>query len=316
MANKEVRVPSLRISRVLETRSKISKEVMSRVLGKKLVGDDFTSFVHDIHSQLKGVAFSPVYRSLQHLAGVLITDKECDEVSWRIAGNIHHLRKGIVIPPWTRQLFKEWVPIQIMAVQRSIDYRNLSDNKAKTQMRVCKLDTLFLAGLQAGRRVIKEYPEHVIMNSRIRVFFGFDKRYNRYGRNIYDAPKENVYPLHSVIELTKLRTYVLLDPNLPEIEQGFVQMKGTPQTNRYNRKVIAMRTRKEFQCMMNYDVQVRPCYSCEVGYDKCAAGCHPYSYVQGTCAACQHSNRYMDPSLSLTICVNCLTNGKDKEQPK
>jgi hypothetical protein len=301
---KEPTLPAVNIAKVVELRKRM-QELLVIFKGRQLIGQDFTEFVHDLHTLIPSSLYSTLLRSVQHLAGVVLTDVEFGELAWRLAGNVHHLRKSVVVPPWSQQLFTEWCPVQITNISKCRVRVSAAKHYSSTiSKKYAQVDLLFLAGLPAGKTITKLFSEAFLFHPSIKKIFGFSK-YDRAAFNRYYVGEGN-FPMRDLAQLVKLRFFALVEPSLSDKgEPDFVQLKSNGGTLRWNKALHKRRSRIEFKCPMQYDERAVPCYDCKIGYDKCASGCHSRTYSLAPCRSCGRAEAKFDSIVHAELCVDC-----------
>jgi hypothetical protein len=263
----------------------------------------FKLFVDSVNDVIPRATHGTLSSSLQYLAGVVITEKDVNSLSWRLAGNRHYLAKGIAVPPWTQQLFIEYAPAQVLSVKKKI--RSFTDEAGqKAIYKGCELDILLLGGLAAGIRINKFISDRRLYHSSFKMAFGFSKNNKTAGKHTYDK-RIDCLPFNDATEYARLRFYAKIDPALCKDKPDFEEVRGTGSVYKHNRYIIEQRKRKDFKCPMNYAIHIMPCYKCHLGYNTCEIACHPYDYELGICRKCQEE-KYKDPSRSDEVCVDCL----------
>ena len=250
-------------------------------IGGPISGQELESFVSVICNALPGdVRMEPIAGSVIHMASDPITEDAIGKLAWRLAGNLHQLRKGVPALPWTHQPNFEWVPMQCVEVLP----RRTRDNKpaAKVKFRV-------LAGSACPRLVTKQWTQRFMRY--LSPSIGFSKPWGD-------------HPFADIHEFTGLRMHGLLDPELSVGGPDFEKVKVTAGLRSYNQELINMRARSNgFECPAGY---THRCSTCPVGYDKCPAGAHPRTYTRAHCNRCEKDS-WLDPRcLNIGVCVDCM----------
>lgn len=296
------------IKKILLARERIVDACSSR-RNVPITGDGFMSFVNAVHQEIGFTDLGAVCNSLRSVAGQILNDRLIEELSWRLAGNLHRLKAGRVVPPWTTQNEKEWVTIQVCQV-----LRRFKRYRAKTQEQVMRADSKgmvhryggmvrfdVITGLAAGRRFERFWSEDFCDVAK--TSFGFD-RFNRekFSRNVSSRP---TWPMLDLSEFFRLRAQVLVEPDLclPG-NVGFNEIKGTSSTKKWCREIMKKRLRDGFECPQNY-AEDFPCHACPFGLDACRAACHQTTFEIGHCDRCDRNQRYFDPEISVEYCVDC-----------
>lgn len=305
MTNQKTTIFPFSLSKIIQLEENLSCNIMPKYIGHRLVGQSFIDFIDHVHSVMPKVVFSVLSKSLQYLAGIAITKDLASELTWRLAGNQHHLKCGMIVPPYSSQPFPEWVPVQVMDIQRKKRKRYSGDKKDGNvyMADVFDLDLFVMGGLPSGKRFVKTCTDREIYNKTTKRMFGF----SHYDRRLYDRYfiKGNNYPFKDIRQLVRMRFFVLMDPAVSKVGEIVVkEMSNTGTCQKWNRELIKRRERDTFPCLMNYDPRMVPCHKCEIGYDKCSAGCHSRTYFKKYCPDCQKES-YFEQPLAL-CCVDCL----------
>lgn len=301
------KLPTLTLQKIQLMQEKLACSVVQGYEGKRLVGDDFRDFVDVIHTEMPKVPYSTLFNSIQHLAGQPITQEVNKELTWRLAGNQHHLRKGTIVPPYTRQLFPEWVAVQVWDVERKLGWKYLGDKKEgnKVEKHEVEMDLFVLAGTPAGKLLKFSRPANVFRRRETKSMLGFtpyDKRlWNRY------FVGDNNYPMHDVRQIVKLRFFVYLDPIASKAGEAafkFENVKCSGTMRKWNRMIMKRRERQNFQCPRGYELSAVPCHQCEMGFDLCLAGCHSRTYEKRFCPGCKTVACFVNTAAQW--CVDCV----------
>lgn len=292
--------PRYVISKIIKLHKKLAEDTLLEHHGYSYSGPAFEEFVNAVHTAIPKADRKALYNSLVPLAGIDLLDKEIDELAWRLAGNVHNLSKGIAVPFWTRQLFPEWAPVQIISVKRYLAKVKTVSGSAKTEKRACRVKLFILGGLAAGRTIERTWTDGYCQH--LRTIFGFS-RYDR-AKYSYDDTKPN-YPLLNVLEFTRLRFLAYITPEKSINEPDFEKIECPGGCLSWNKKLMKKRQRQGHICPKQYPLAVIPCYKCEQGYDKCSAACHPNTFLLRGCPACEVIS-YFDPANNDDVCVNCM----------
>ena len=314
------KLPVFTLTKIKLLQEKLANNVLQHYEQKRLTGSDFKDFVHVVHTALPRVRYSVLLNSIQHLAGQLITPVVNKEVSWRLAGNLHYLLKGIVIPPYSRQLFPEWIPVQVWDIERKLGWKYLGDkkNSIKVEKQDIEMDLFVLAGTPAGCTLKFTRDTNDFRCREVKSMLGFthyDKRlWNRYFAG------DNNYPMQDIRQLVKMRFFVYLDPQVSKAGEAAYGLEKTKTKKQYepgyglncsttmrkwNRTVMQRRERQNFQCPKGYELSVVPCHRCEVGFDYCLAGCHSKTYNKKFCPECKTVACFSNDTAEW--CVDCVT---------
>jgi hypothetical protein len=300
--------PSISIKKVLAARIKIA-EVCNLHRGALVTGEAFNHLVSSVHQEILTTDLRAVANSMRSVAGRHLTDDVIDELSWRLAGNLHRLAKGMTVAPWTSQAEKEWATMQVSQVIRKFRrYKAKTEEQAAlagADGKVSKAGILLkfriLTGLAAGRSSEKFWSD--TMCEMLKSEFGYDKwNRARRSRNVGTRPS---WPFLAYGEFFRLRLQVLVDPELCQFgEVGFQEVRGTAATKKWNREIMRMRLRDGFVCPAGYSEDFS-CHLCPIGLGKCKAACHALDYQTSDCEVCHKTDRFFDVDISETHCVDC-----------
>jgi hypothetical protein len=292
-------LPTYNLPSIFQLRKKLAEEVSLNYFACNLTGGAFEDLVDSLLKLLPGTPREPLRESVRHLAGKDLTQERVDELCWRLAGNARALKKGAVVPPWSRQEGPEWAPAQ--ALEARPGHIETGWAGAKVNRRGGHLTLRLLAGTAAGWQLKRFWTNdyvHVIKEE-----LGFSP----YDRAPYRRTelKEPDLPFHDVRELVRMRMFLLLAPESGREGPSFTEVKGSPTTVAFNRALLRQRLRLTYRCPLNYPTEEVPCYACELGYDKCQAACHPKTFVRGDCPACGDLGVWFDPAAGRDVCVDC-----------
>lgn len=225
--------------------------------------------------------------SLRHFAGRTTTREELLETCWRFAGNLHRLKAGMTVLPWTLQRGLEWVPLEIVACRRAAQHGN----------RGAIFSFRILAGSSCPRIIQKWWSQDQCWF--LARNFGFSKLH---GRNSHVVPK---YPMTQPDELVGMRLFGLIEPALSRNEPVFRQVHWTHGMKGTNRELLKKRFRVDdgYQCPENKP-STSPCHHCPTGYVQCAAATHRFTWRKDHCPSC-NAEAWFDPELKSKHCVRC-----------
>lgn len=281
------KVPVFNISRVFEIRDRLMDLCLCSYVGTVPTGDEFERMVEDVREVLDRskdkVDHYSLHASLRHLAGQELTEARLYDVAWRLAANLKTLKEGIPVPPWVRQQFEEWVPVQVVASRYAIQKKPYERHGRSGRMMRFKI----LSGSPAPLEITQWWS-----NSKIDVVayaIGFRRR----------PPMIKA----DGSELMSMRFAVLIEPGLSLREPGFYHVSCPPSFMEYNRELIKLRRRIGFECPEGYDHQ---CYQCPLGVRSCVAACHPEDYEEDVCSACGQNWWFdTDPGFVNDYCIRC-----------
>lgn len=292
----QVKIPVYNIDRIIKLKQKIINEILFQYFGLPLVDDDYKDLVKQILKVLPvGIDYDVLFQSMSNVVGLPINDKIAEELAWRLAGNVHNLKKGKIVNPWKTQLINEWVPVQVISVNPTVKFykdKNKSVNKQAAYIRL-----KILAGSPSSLEMTKLWTNDYIRY--LRTEFGFSNWNKLKIQGTFS--KTNNYPFYDVTELFRLRFLVLIEPNLCRDGPSFEKLKCPSSYKTWNREIFKLRHRIDFQCPKNY---IHQCYECPIGFDQCKAACHKNTYKWSKCPICQEEN-YCDPTNASGMCISC-----------
>jgi len=281
------------LSRVFSLRKKIADQAFNGLVGSTADKSILESIAQSASRILSSnVSEDIVYRSIENLAGKILTIRLIYETSWRLSGNIRLLSIGVPIKPWNRQVDREWVPFQIT----EYDYKSSASRKMRDGNKVFfhtfKLQTL--AGTPCPILVSKSWSTTGL--SIVSKILGFS---NSWGKNPYKSPRQFVGMRFRGLLLPEVST---------EVMPGFRELKSTSTMLKWNKDLLKIRARAigDFSCPEEFNPVLVPCHSCFRGYESCQAATHPYDYALIKCPIC-NSESWADDS---DICINCYTKRK------
>jgi hypothetical protein len=299
---KPVKLPYA-IRRVVLLQQKLATTLLT-LHGYSYEGEAFDRFVDTLHDDLPRADRDALQRSLWHLAGTTLLDRETDELSWRLAGNYHLLCAGEAVSPWIGQGRTEWVPMHIESAHRTITQVGEADGHGIEKSGVL-LHLLVLGGPPAGRRFEKTWSSANC--HRLKPLLGFS-RFNRSSHSICGSRRHH-RPLLDLTELTRLRFLGRLTPESCAKGLDFDDVAANSTTIQWNRRVMALRQRVDFACPLELTVAELPCYSCDFGLDRCRAACHPVTYERRPCEHCGREEAAFDPG-DEELCVRCRASAR------
>jgi hypothetical protein len=293
--------PVYNIPNILKLRKKIVTGLTEQFHCRSHIGEEYDQLVDFLVKLIGRVDRDSVWKSLMGYAGVVITNAHINEISWRIAGNVARLRRGVVVPVWSSLIAAEWAPVQVQHVYRYLipdrDKKKSSDRWAAT------LNLFVLGGYAAGHSFDKFMTEAACRF--VRTELGFSRFADR--PRMIDSVRKKSYPMSSSLEFTRMRFMVNLQPKLCVNGINFDQVKGSSSAKAWNRELMKKRQREGFSCPFRFPLATNPCYRCYKGLDQCEAACHKLTYKQGECSHCENDHAFMDPARSEDTCVDCLS---------
>lgn len=278
----QLKCPS--ISSVLKLKKKIDTNLgVAEFVGMVLTGDTYLYFVKSIHDLLpKGVDWDTLDDSLIHLTGQELTDVTLSDEAWRLAGNLHMLKAGVPVKPWTHQRTPEWMPTQIIGCKWMRD--RFENPGMLYRFRI-------LAGSACPLQVFQFWSLKKIYY--VASCLGFSKPWDKYA---FADPAEFV----------GLRCLQYLDiqagekpvfsrvANLSELKNSLFN---------YNKRLLMARARIDFECPKKF---IHECFRCPIGYLTCELATHREDYKVRFCPRCQQDTWFDPGRPNVKICVSCL----------
>lgn len=288
------------LSRVLALRDLLTDEMVLNHSQEPIRGEALEALLDTVLRLLPDtVSRRTVRNSLTDLVDRRLSLASARLVSWRLAGNLARLRRGVSVGPWTRQPFAEWVPAEIAAVE-------LADRRSKRATTNTPgepgawLTFRVLAGLAAGLSLRRFWSSRLAAHHR--VLLGFDRRRFRPPRQ---AKGRVFLPFEDPRQLFRFRLSLLLTPESCPGRVDYHKVRVGASHRDYNRGLARRRARVDFDCPRGY---VHACHRCPVGLDGCPVACHARTYVLAPCPACGARQTYVDPSRP-EVCLGCRLRG-------
>ena len=229
----------------------------------------------------QGVRYDQIFESVRYLAGHTLDELESIRLAWRLAGNLPALKDGKPVSPWTVQHADEWVPLQILRIQRT---RNAKDKLGYS------VTSRVMAGTPAPLKVNSFWGVRAVHF--VASVLGFSKHWHRYPFTVAD-------------ELVGLRFFGLIEAARSRGRPEFHEIECPDSLIKWNREsILKLRLRVGLKCPMNFEHE---CHQCALGYDRCAAATHPQTFTAGYCASCGLAAAPFDPSDPSHHCVHCTT---------
>jgi hypothetical protein len=267
----------LSLSRVFKQRDKLLQTIRPYT-GFSITGRTLKDLTDDVYRMLPDcVSHDAVFETCRTLAGLQLDKKTAAEFAWRVAGNIELLVDAIPVIPWTRQIADEWMPIQVTRV----DAATLRNNHG--YLFECRT----LAGSYCPG-VFSQYMSRASCSA-ISRRVGFSKN----------------CPYTNGLYFTNLRFWGFIEVARSAESLHFQQVDCSTALQAHNRKIIAVRTRRE-PCPQSFD---HPCERCVVGRDVCHASIFSRQLVKKHCEFCETAS-YFDLDRSDTVCFLCGQSGQ------
>jgi hypothetical protein len=273
---------SYAIGKVLALRDRLIGLATWDLYGQ-VTSDYLTQAVHDFRQALpKGATVEAVHESLWHWLGRELTPELVRQTCWRLAGNLHQLKRGIPVHPWERQWRDEWVPVQFESARPWL---------SKAKKRGYCFQLVCLAGSPAGLTMPAYWTDGMVrIASRL---LGF-------------TPPWGPRPFRHGLELVNCRAQVLVESKLSLGKPVFRQLdQATPSgLLKHNRKLWQARNPPTRACPKSY---THPCHVCEQGYrdSPCSLSAHATTYQLRPCKICR-ADGWFDLTRSEKACVDCL----------
>lgn len=267
------------LSRVFKQRDKLFQSIRPYI-GIDLTGDTLNDIADDLCRILPAhTSRDAVFESCRVLAGATLTKKLAAEFVWRLAGNFELLLHGVPVVSWTRQVRDEWLPVQVTHVDPAF--------RRGTPGQLLRLRAL------AGAYCPGTFEQFLSRGSCVAIsrIIGFSR----------------AMPLTAPVYFTGLRFLVHVEAAKSGEQPQFGQVDCTSAMQVYNRRIIAVRLRRE-PCPQNFE---HPCEHCPVGADKCKASIFSVSLEPRFCASC-NKIRNFDITRSEELCLACWADKKLK----
>jgi hypothetical protein len=292
-------IPTYNIPTIVAVQANVVELLSLEFFACRPTGPEFERLVMRL-STVVPVPYSTLFESMRYAVGLELNDDTINRIAWRLAGNMKRLKRAAVYP-WSRQVRREWAPIQVMEVLPMTIETTSKVSKTLIRKPGASISLKVIAGSPAGYELSQTWSSAYIHT--LKAELGFD-RFDRAAFNYKYADKPG-RPLRDIRELTRLRFFGLFDPEASREGPTFIEVAGSGSTRDWNKKVMKMRQRIELPCPKGYELDRVPCHKCEMGYDQCKAACHPNTYEQRECPNC-HRVSWFDPTTAATICIDCL----------
>ena len=245
----DIPLPRYNLGRIEKLRKQLLNDTFIEYYGLVLDSDWWPSLARDIKRAIGGKLCPAVLEdSLRTVMGIAFTEEVARQLAWRLAGNLDRLREAEPVHPWIRQYAEEWVPVEVLEGVSGRDMRE-------------RLGATFTLQILAGSAC----PIVVSKFWTMRLVHYMSRRLG------FSAPWGSM-PMGHIIEIVKLRFFVLLTPERSRDAPGFEHLSCPSSLVKYNQHIIGMRRRLDWQCPSGY---THHCFQCAVGYDECPAGTHP-----------------------------------------
>lgn len=223
------------------------------------------------------VSRNAVFETIRLLAGTQLTQKGAAKLAWRLAGNVDTLIAGEPVPPWTRQISDEIVPV---CVEKVVPMRRKDKN-----------GFLFHCRALAGTPCAEVFTQFFSANScrAISRIVGFST--NSWGPYQYAG-----IGMHFV----NLSFFAHVEAARSRDRPAFHRVSITSSMLKANKELLEVRCRVK-PCPQNLQ---HPCVNCPVGYNECAYATHAKTYLESHCRVCNNP-AFFDPENPSTMCVNC-----------
>lgn len=266
---------AVNIREVERRRDAIVAHALSQYLTQPVDVDRLTHLLLEVLPS--GLSYDQIFESVRPLAGSPLAEVDALRLAWRLAGNIRTLKAGLPVVPWTVQQADEWVPLQILRLQKT---RNSKDKLGY------EVTTRVLAGSPAPMKLMSFW------SLRILKFIAFKTGFSW-----------RTYKFAHGVELVGLRFYGLIEAARSRGKPEFHEIECPASMKAWNREmVLKLRFRVGLKCPAGFN---HACYQCAYGYDRCPAGTHARTYEVGPCAGCGVPNAPFDPDDLYPQCVHC-----------
>lgn len=262
---------------IFTRRSRLLSVLLPHV-DQQIVGSVIYAITDELCAALPStVSRNAVFETIRLLAGTQLTQKSAARLAWRLAGNTDALIAGEPVPPWTRQISDEIVPV---CVEKVVPTR-----------RKDKAGFLFYCRALAGTSCAEVFTQFFSANScrAISRIVGFST--NSWGPYQYAG-----IGMHFVNMLFFAHVEAVRSRDRP----AFHRVSITSSMLKANKELLEVRCRVK-PCPQNL---LHPCTNCQVGYNECGYATHANTYLEAHCRVC-NSSAFFDPENPSTMCVNC-----------
>lgn len=279
-------LPTFYLKTVEAKRDRLLSAVFAPLYGQVPDIPELTSRI--LQRMPTGVTQDAVFESVRYLAGEPLERLEAIKLAWRLAGNISTLKANKPVQPWTFQRWDEWVPVQVLRVQRERDQKNRVGYSARLRV---------LAGTPCPNIITCFWTRAATYA--VAPTMGFSQSWGK-------------YPFHHQEDLVGLRFLARIESARSRNQPVFHEIACPGSMVAYNRdEVLKLRLRVDRECPRKY---VHACARCVVGYDQCPAGTHQITYEIGHCDGCSNSRALFDPEDDMENCIVCNSNERLKSK--
>jgi hypothetical protein len=257
--------------------------VLTNYVGQHIVGEAIYAITDGLCAALPNtVSRNAVFETIRLLAGTQLTQKGAAKLAWRLAGNMDALIAGSPVPPWTRQMHDEIVPVCV---------ENVTPMRRKD-----KNGFLFHCRALAGTPCAEVFTQFFSANScrAISRVVGFST--NSWGPYQYAG-----IGMHFV----NLLFFAHIEADKSRDRPFFRRVSVTSSMLKANKALLEVRCRVA-ACPQNFQ---HSCVNCPVGYNECAYATHPKTYSESHCRVCNNL-AFFDPDNPATMCINCCKVGR------
>jgi len=264
------RYPHFDIEKVETLRDALYERIRGRA-GHSLAVEGFVQSILELLPG--GATYGTVFESISYLIIRPPTDRELWELSWRLAGNLPALRKGIPVRPWCNRESNGWMPLQIVRAVRTVC--PYPPGTGKIRWDGYRYWFRVLAGPACPELLSWVWPHHVT---------------RAVARKLgYTAPFRK-YPFTSGAQLVLLR--FLGEVGGAEDARNLYPVVCPPAMLKWNRDNVIRRRLHIDPCPNGW---THPCQKCAVGYLECPGAVHRHTYEYRRCPVCGNERAVFDP---------------------
>lgn len=271
-------VPRFNLRGIEKLRDKLNTEVFLPLSGH-VVNVDFLA-QRLLAFLPSGITYDTVFESVRVLAGSRLTDNDGIVTAWRLAGNVNRLKQGYPVNAWTSQEFDEWVPVQVLRMQKTRNRYNKVGYDATLRV---------LAGTPCAMKIYTFWTQTALPIVAGKIGF---------------SPSYGKYPFSGGAEFVNLQFLVRIEAERSQVQPRFFEVScSNSMITRNRRDILKLRMRLDgHNCPLSFS---HDCWQCAVGYERCTAGTHYRTYVQQPCMRCGKSDVLHDPEDTSTYCIKC-----------
>lgn len=280
----DLKAPSFPIRNILYLIPQVRAAFASGV-GYKADSDKVYSIAMEVTRALELPSEAAVHQSILNFRLGKTPDDEFTvednaRLAVRFAGQINRLRLGQAIVPWSSMSPLDWSAVQIVDLRPGARF-------FKNRETVGKVAKLYgIAGPLSGEKIDWFFASS--MSRHLGIKLGFSK---------FSRGK---YPKDDDMEMCQLRLAVQA-----ESKDGRPMIRATDCSAsmiEYNRSLMSMRLRRDFECPFQYHHQ---CHQCPAGSNECPAAVRYAPLELKICSECREDKHHSSNPWALGVCLQC-----------